>query len=156
MPPVPSNARTAIRDTVLPLGGGPDGRSPILVRKGQKVMYITWAMHRRTSLWGPDANEFRPERWEEDAKKGWEYLPFNGGPRICLGREFHRIFSLFILNRLRTEQYALAESSYMIVRILQQFDTIENADPEIIEPPLRPQITLLHGHGVRIRLYSSL
>lgn len=45
-------------------------------------------MHRRTDFYGPDANEFRPERWEENGKRGWEYLPFNGGPRICLGREF--------------------------------------------------------------------
>lgn len=51
------------------------------------VSYNVFAMHRRTDLWGSDARSFRPERWEENAKHGWEYLPFNGGPRICLGRE---------------------------------------------------------------------
>jgi cytochrome P450 len=50
-------------------------------------MYSVYAMHRRKDLYGPDAESFRPERWEENAKRGWEYLPFNGGPRICLGRK---------------------------------------------------------------------
>lgn len=32
----------------------------------------------------------RPERWDEDLPeytKTWGYLPFSGGPRICLGRK---------------------------------------------------------------------
>lgn len=52
------------------------------------VAYNVFAMHRRTDYWGQDACSFRPERWEENAKHGWEYLPFNGGPRICLGRKY--------------------------------------------------------------------
>lgn len=60
------------------------------------VAYNVYAMHRRTDLWGSDARVFRPERWEENAKHGWEYLPFNGGPRICLGREFSRHPTLII------------------------------------------------------------
>lgn len=76
--------------TTLPTGGGPDGTSPILVRPGEAVGYCVYAMHRRKDIYGDDALEFRPERWEGDALKniGWAYLPFNGGPRICLGREF--------------------------------------------------------------------
>src|ERR1700722_5897049 len=34
-PPVPLNNREAARTTILPTGGGPDGTSPILVRKGE-------------------------------------------------------------------------------------------------------------------------
>lgn len=87
LPPVPTNARFAVTDTTLPVGGGPDGKSPIFVPKGLRVMYQVSLMHRRKDLWGEDADEFRPERWEENGRHGWEYLPFNGGPRICLGRE---------------------------------------------------------------------
>lgn len=91
-PVVPFNLRFATRDTTLPRGGGPDGNSKIFVRAGQEVDYSVHIMHRRSALWGPDADEFKPERWV-GRKLGWEYLPFNGGPRICLGRE---LFILFI------------------------------------------------------------
>jgi cytochrome P450 len=49
-------------------------------------------MHRRPDLYGMDAELFRPERWDEDiplnhdkTNAKWGYLPFNGGPRICIG-----------------------------------------------------------------------
>ncbi|PGH13639.1 hypothetical protein AJ79_03487, partial [Helicocarpus griseus UAMH5409] len=83
-PVVPLNGRTAIRDTVIPRGGGPDGKSPVLVKKGTSLSYSVYTMHRRDDIYGPDAAEFKPERWES-IRPGWEYLPFNGGPRICLG-----------------------------------------------------------------------
>lgn len=95
-PPVPLNSRQALRDTTIPRGGGSDGTAKVFVRKGQQVNYSVDALHRRRDLWGPDADEFKPERWI-GRKAGWEYLPFNGGPRICLGREslIHHSFSLF-------------------------------------------------------------
>lgn len=43
-------------------------------------------MHRRKDFYGEDSDEFKPERWET-LRPGWEYLPFNGGPRICIGRK---------------------------------------------------------------------
>lgn len=86
-PPVPLNFRVATKDTSLPVGGGPDRKSPIYVKKGMIVAYSVYAMHRRTDFYGPDAHLFRPERWQ-NARRSWDYLPFNGGPRICLGREF--------------------------------------------------------------------
>lgn len=69
----------------LPVGGGPDGKSPMLVRKGTCVLMNLYAMHRREDVFGPDTEAFRPERWD-GLRPGYAYLPFNGGPRICLGR----------------------------------------------------------------------
>ena len=95
-PSVPVNTRTVHRTTVLPTGGGPDGSAPVLVRKGDNVAYCVYAMHRRKDLYGDDALEFRPERWEDDlplyrdeVNAKWGYLPFNGGPRVCLGRKLY-------------------------------------------------------------------
>ncbi|RAK96990.1 cytochrome P450 [Aspergillus ibericus CBS 121593] len=139
LPPVPLNFRVAVKDTSLPLGGGPDQKSPVYVRKGELVAYSVYAMHRQTNLYGPDAHSFRPERWEENSKRGWDYLPFNGGPRICLG-----------------QQYALTEASYTLVKLLQRFDRIENADPDLVEPVIQSSLTLSHDRGVNIRLYSSV
>ena len=94
-PPVPVNTRTASKMTTLPVGGGPDRTSPVLVQKGENVAYCIYAMQRRQDLYGEDSHSFRPERWDEkdlplhsvDGNASWGYLPFNGGPRICLGRK---------------------------------------------------------------------
>jgi cytochrome P450 len=96
-PIVPGNARQALEDTVIPVGAGEDGLSPFFVPKGSIVGWDIYTMHRRKDLFGDDAEIFRPERWlDEDGRKGlrpgWEFLPFNGGPRICLGREFYPAF----------------------------------------------------------------
>ncbi|KAH9906639.1 cytochrome P450 alkane hydroxylase-like protein [Xylariomycetidae sp. FL2044] len=105
-PPVPSNTRVAVRNTVLPRGGGVSGDEPVLVSRGCVVIYSVFAMHRRKELFGDDAEEFRPERWA-NRKFSWEYLPFNGGPRICLG-----------------QQYAITEASLVLIRFAQEFSTI--------------------------------
>ncbi|OTA53855.1 cytochrome P450 monooxygenase [Hypoxylon sp. EC38] len=114
-PPVPLISRTALRDTVLPTGGGPDGKSPILVPKGMSVLYSAYCIQRRPDLYGMDAEMFRPERWDEEplrsrdaTHRGWIFLPFGGGPRTCLGMDF-----------------SLTEGAYAIVRILQRFPSIK-------------------------------
>ena len=67
---VPVNARTAVVDTVLPVGGGEDGKSPLFIAKGEIVQWSVFAMHRRKDLYGEDAEEFKPERWET-IRPGW-------------------------------------------------------------------------------------
>ncbi|KAJ5090478.1 hypothetical protein N7532_009162 [Penicillium argentinense] len=113
-PVVPENSRRAVRNTTLPRGGGADGTSPIYIRAGEEVTYNVHIMHRREDIWGDDANEFRPERWT-GRRPGWEFIPFNGGPRICLG-----------------QQFALTEAGYVVVRMLQRFDGVENMDKSTV------------------------
>ena len=84
-PPIPLNARVACNDTFLPRGGGSDGLSPVFIEKGKLVVYQIYSMHRRRDLWGADADEFKPQRWET-ARPTFEFLPFNAGPRICPGK----------------------------------------------------------------------
>ena len=84
----PVNARVARKDTTLPVGGGPHGTQPIMIQKGQQVLYCVYGMHRRKDLYGVDAEDFRPERWEQ-RRQGWDFLPFNGGARQCLGRKLN-------------------------------------------------------------------
>jgi cytochrome P450 len=42
----------------------------------------------------------------------YRYIPFNGGPRICIG-----------------QQFALTEMAYTITRIFQRYEKIENCMP---------------------------
>ena len=44
----------------------------------------------------------------------WGYLPFNGGPRVCLG-----------------QQFAITEVAYTTVRLLQEFQTVESRDDSL-------------------------
>lgn len=92
-PLIPINARRALKDTILPVGGGADGKSPMSVKKDEQVGYSAYVLHRRKDLWGEDAMSWRPGRWE-GRKLGWDFVGFSGGPRICLGRKFD--FSLCV------------------------------------------------------------
>jgi cytochrome P450 len=118
-PPVPLNNREAVKTTLLPTGGGPDGTSPIMVRKGEVVVFSQYVNSRRKNIFGPDADDFRPERWEtgELDKIGWGFFPFIGGPRQCLGEDF-----------------ALMEVSYTVVRLLRTFPTIKLPKGGVAEP----------------------
>lgn len=85
-PQVPTNMRMSVADTVLPLGGGREGKSPLFIPARTLVGWNLYTIQRRKDFYGDDAEDFKPERWET-LRPGWEYLPFNGGPRICLGRK---------------------------------------------------------------------
>lgn len=144
-PVVPANSREATEDTTLPVGGGPNGTAPIFIKKGTLVVWSVYAMHRRKDFYGEDAEEFRPERWLDDPvtgrkglRPGWEYLPFNGGPRICLG-----------------QQFALTEASYTTVRLCQAFDKIESRDPEPWTESLALTCTNLGGAKVSLHPRES-
>lgn len=84
-PAGPSIQRVAVRDTVLPRGGRPDGSSPIAVPKNSTVQLGIYLAHRHKDIWGENADEFVPERWE-GRKKGYDFIPFIAGRQICLGR----------------------------------------------------------------------
>jgi cytochrome P450 len=56
--------RVALADTILPRGGGIDGKSPVLIKAGSSVWWAVYSIHRREKFYGEDAYEFKPERWE--------------------------------------------------------------------------------------------
>jgi hypothetical protein len=151
-PVIPLNGRVAERDTVLPTGGGPDGKSPIFLRKGTVVIHNIYAMHRSPDLWGPGASEFKPERWEKESKLPSKFVPFGGGSRNCPGREFCRLHieCKDLADEGNAEQLALIESSYLIVRILQTYSVLENRD----DSPFREAVavSLTPSGGVQVVL----
>lgn len=106
----------------------------MVVTAGTVVGWNTYALHRRVDIWGSDAIEFRPHRWLDNQVSNYEYIPFSGGPRKCLGAEL-----------------ALLEISYVTARLVQEFGCgLESIDPQ----PWTEKLTLtccnLYGTKVRI------
>ncbi|KAK5635188.1 hypothetical protein RRF57_010900 [Xylaria bambusicola] len=103
--------KEALADTVLP---GAPGAPSISVLKGDTVCYSPMTLHSRRDLYPPvseqfaDPSLFSPERWYVWQPRPWEYIPFNGGPRICPGQNF-----------------AMTEMAYCLVKIFQKYDRIE-------------------------------
>jgi len=78
-PPVPLDSKLCTKSCVLPDG------TP--VSEGTAIFYSPYYMGRKESYWGPDALEFKPERWltRKDPPTPFENPVFNAGPRTCLG-----------------------------------------------------------------------
>jgi cytochrome P450 len=123
LPPVALVHRTALRDTILPNGGGPDGQSPIYVAKGEMVVAHLHALHRDKDIWGDDANEFNPGRWE-GRRTLWDFVPFYGGARIC-----------------PAQQQVMTQATYVLLRLAQEFEGLENRDEELMYIGLTRMVT---------------
>ena len=88
---------------------------------------------RDKSIWGPDADEFRPERWA-DARPAWSFTPFGGGPRTC-----------------PAQQLLFTEAAYIAVRILRDVKRLENRD-EVWEWQEEMRLTFQSRNGVKVGL----
>lgn len=112
-PVFPQIGRAAIRDTVLPSGGGPNHDQPLPVPAGTFAISNTWGVHVSKKIYGPDAAEWKPERWTKFKPNNREFAPFGAGPRACLGKD-----------------KALAEAAYLLVRLVRRFEGLEYQMPE--------------------------
>ncbi|KAK6221588.1 hypothetical protein LQW54_001360 [Pestalotiopsis sp. IQ-011] len=133
-PVFPQNNRVALRDTILPVGGGPDGTAPVFAPAGTLFDVCFATLHRDPKVWGADADEFVPSRWENDySPPPFTFLPFGAGPRQCLA-----------------QQKATMEASYIVSRILQEFSRIKSED----EKPYQAQVALTakSAHGCPVSL----
>jgi len=99
-PPLAGIQREARKDDCIPLSKPFTdtkgiARNEIRVRKGQSVSIPVALINRDKSIWGEDAAEFKPERWENVPNAAssipgvWaKQLTFIGGPRACIGYRF--------------------------------------------------------------------
>ena len=75
------NVRRAAADTTL---------GPYAVRRGERLWISPFVMHRRPQYY-PDPERFDPDRWTPERERAlprFAYMPFGGGPRICIGNGF--------------------------------------------------------------------
>jgi cytochrome P450 len=69
---------------------------------GTTILIIPWVLHRDPRYFGePEA--FRPERWMGNLARElprFAYMPFGGGPRICIGQRFAIIEAILVLTTM--------------------------------------------------------
>ncbi|KAK4409260.1 Beta-amyrin 28-monooxygenase [Sesamum angolense] len=77
------------------------------IPKGWKLYWSSSFTHRDAS-WDPDYANFDPSRFEGAGPAPFSYVPFGGGPRMCLGKEFARLEILvFLHNVIRKYRWKL-------------------------------------------------
>jgi cytochrome P450 len=139
-------ARRVIEETLRlfpPIGAiqrqaiGGDEIDGCAIPAGARIVVCAYAMHRDPALW-PDPERFDPDRFLPDRSEGrhrFAYIPFGGGPRLCIGNEF-----------------AMMETQIVLAMLLQRF----RFEP-VPEAPPRPElrITLRPSSGVWMRVRSA-
>ncbi|KAK8195895.1 hypothetical protein M8818_007046 [Zalaria obscura] len=132
--PVSLTMRTAAHDATI------NGQ---LIPKNTIVILCPWAVNNSTKLWGPDAAEFKPERWmaEGQANKGgadsnYSFLTFLHGPRSCIGLGFAR-----------------AEFACLLAAWFGRFET-ELENPDFV-PEIKGGITAKPKGGLWVKLSEA-
>jgi cytochrome P450 len=95
--PTPIMTRTARKATTV---------CGVPVRKGGNVALALYALHRRADLW-ENADAFDPDRFSPLRSKDrprFQFAPFGGGPRVCIGASF-----------------AMAEATVILATVLRDF-----------------------------------
>jgi cytochrome P450 len=78
-PPAWAIGRRAVREHVA---GG------VAIPSGSVVVVSPWLLHHDPRWWN-DPHDFRPERWlEPHDRPRLAFMPFGGGPRVCIGEAF--------------------------------------------------------------------
>ncbi|MFC6976877.1 cytochrome P450 [Halomicroarcula sp. GCM10025709] len=87
-----------------------------------EVLLAVWNMHRDGRFYD-DPAQFRPDRWADTTprERGYEYVPFGAGPRICIGRHFARL-----------------EMKLALVTVLARY-RIEAPEPVSVSPQMTAQ-----------------
>jgi cytochrome P450 len=88
-PPAPgTSARLALAE---------DEICGVKIPKGANVVVAPWILHRHSTLWDRP-ERFDPERFAPGVERArFAYLPFSGGPRVCIGAQFAVAEALLIL-----------------------------------------------------------
>ncbi|KAK2433773.1 cytochrome P450 94B3 [Trifolium repens] len=132
-PPVQFDSKFALEDDVLPDG--------TFIKKGSRVTYHPYAMGRMEKIWGPDCLEFKPERWLSEGvfvpKCPFNYPVFQGGSRVCLGKEL-----------------AIVEMKAVVAALVKQFDVRVVGSNQV--PRFVPGLTATYKGGLPVEVYERI
>ena len=135
--PIFSNlSRAALRETVLPKGGGPEGKDPILLSKGTTFNGVFYSLHRESSIYGDRSEVFDPDRWNRIKPGPFDFMGFGQGRRMCLG-----------------QQKAMVEAAYVLARMALAFEGLESRESRSYAAAER--MTTRNAYGCKIAVVSA-
>jgi cytochrome P450 len=106
-PTAPAFTRSPNADTVI------GDRYPMRTQDWATVLLPL--IHRDPSVWGQDAEQFRPNRFLPENSRGrppHSYEPFGTGERACIGRQFALHEAVLVLARLLHRYNVTGDSEY--------------------------------------------
>lgn len=123
-PPAWSFGRQAVEPVAL---GG------YTIPAGWEINIVSYCTHRDGRWWDEPAT-FRPERFlaDDPDRPKYAYLPFGGGPRICVGNHF-----------------AMMEAQLALATVAQRYRLRLVDDQKVIPNPM---ITLVPKHGIQMKV----
>lgn len=87
----------------------------VLIPRGSVVIFSRYSLHRHADFW-KDPERFNPERFrpehEENKRSVHAYVPFGGGPRICIGVNFAMMELLVVLATIARQYKVILDSSH--------------------------------------------
>ncbi|KAF5827172.1 cytochrome P450 [Dunaliella salina] len=116
-----------------------------VIPKGTVVMLHSYSIHHSKEAWGPDAEEFKPERWDNkgDDVQGSVgrrpgYQPFSLGPRDCAGQNLAMLELRVVLATL------IGRFRFRLAKEMGDFQTATRAARQYIT--LKPMVPDPHGN----------
>jgi cytochrome P450 len=126
-PPVALLQRRAVRDVDL---------GPVSLNAGEEAVCLIYCMHRNKRVW--DQPEFFiPERFAPETSSGrhrFAYMPFGGGPRICIGMKFAYLEAAAILASLVRRLHFAPNPAHPIKPILRVTMRPQGGMPLYVSP----------------------
>ena len=106
----------------------------VKAKKGWQIAVIPWVIHRHRTLWD-DPERFDPERFSPERSQGrhrFAYLPFGGGPRVCIGNAL-----------------AMTEAQLLLATLAQKFRLALVPGQDIV---LQHRVTMRPRDGIKMVL----